>query len=91
MVPHTHKFYNQVPTIINLLSFRRPSVNDLSKCFGSSRANTLPKGAEWIKQSVVSFDPDNSKLMTSEGDEISYEFLVVAMGLQLNYHEVRVL
>ena len=49
----------------------------------------LPKGAEWIKQSVVSFDPDNNKLTTSEGDEISYEFLVVAMGLQLNYHEVR--
>ena len=49
----------------------------------------LPKDAEWIKQSVVSFDPDHNKLTTSEGDEISYEFLVVAMGLQLNYNEVR--
>ena len=58
-------------------------------CLGSSRASVPPKDAEWIKQSVVSFDPDNNKLTTSEGDEISYEFLVVAMGLQLNYNEVR--
>jgi NADPH-dependent 2,4-dienoyl-CoA reductase/sulfur reductase-like enzyme len=49
----------------------------------------LPKKAEWIRQNVVSFDPDNNKLTTSEGDEIAYEFLVVAMGLQLNYNEVR--
>lgn len=48
----------------------------------------MPKKAEWIKQKVVGFDPDNNKLTTSEGDEISYEFLVVAMGLQLNYQEV---
>jgi NADH dehydrogenase FAD-containing subunit len=52
------------------------------------RKDVLPRKAEWIQQSVVSFDPDNCKLMTSEGDEISYEFLVVAMGLQLNYKQV---
>jgi sulfide:quinone oxidoreductase len=49
----------------------------------------LPKKAEWIKQSVASFDPDHNKLTTTGGDEISYEFLVVAMGLQLNYSQVR--
>ena len=48
----------------------------------------LPKKAEWIKQGVVSFDPENCKLTTTEGDEISYEYLVVAMGLQLNYNQV---
>ena len=52
------------------------------------RQDVLPRKAEWIKQSVVGFNPDESKLMTSEGDEISYEFLVVAMGLQLNYGQV---
>lgn len=51
--------------------------------------DVLPRKAEWIKQSVVSFNPDESKLTTSEGDEISYEFLVVAMGLQLNYGQIK--
>lgn len=54
------------------------------------RKDVLPRKAEWIKQSVVSFNPDESKLTTSEGDEISYEFLVVAMGLQLNYGQVHI-
>jgi NADH dehydrogenase FAD-containing subunit len=54
------------------------------------RKDVLPRKAEWIKQSVVGFNPDESKLTTSEGDEISYEFLVVAMGLQLNYGQVQI-
>ncbi len=48
----------------------------------------LPKSADWIKQSVASFDPENNKVTTDNGDVISYEFLVVAMGLQLNYNQV---
>ena len=48
----------------------------------------LPKKADWIKQKVVSFDPKNNSLKTEDGEEITYEFLVVAMGLQLNYHLV---
>lgn len=52
------------------------------------RKDVLPKSADWIKQSVASFDPENSKVITDIGDVISYEFLVVAMGLQLNYNLV---
>ena len=55
-------------------------------CF---RGDVLPKGADWIQQKVVGFNPDSNKLTTSEGDVISYEYLVVAMGLQLNYHEIK--
>lgn len=56
---------------------------------GKPMKNVLPSKAEWIKDKVVGFDPDNSKVMTQNGDEISYEFLVVAMGLQLNFDLVR--
>ena len=51
--------------------------------------DVLPKNADWIKSKVVSFDPDQSKLSTSEGDDISYEYLVIAMGMQLRYEDVR--
>ena len=50
--------------------------------------DVLPKTADWIQSKVVSFDPDNSKLSTDAGDEISYEYLVIAMGLQLRYEDV---
>ncbi len=49
----------------------------------------LPSKASWIKDSAASFDPDNNRLTTAGGDEISYEFLVVAMGLQLRYEAVK--
>ena len=50
--------------------------------------DVLPKNADWIKSKVVSFDPDNSKLSTDGGDDISYEYLVIAMGMQLRYEDV---
>lgn len=48
----------------------------------------LPKKADWIKQRVVSFDPANNKVMTDDGQEINYQYLVVALGLQLNFSKV---
>ena len=55
---------------------------------GKFMKECLPDKSEWLKTSVATFDPDNSKLVTKNGDEISYEHLVVAMGLQLNYGQV---
>ncbi|XP_045616214.2 sulfide:quinone oxidoreductase, mitochondrial isoform X2 [Procambarus clarkii] len=54
-----------------------------------SMSKVLPKKAEWIKQRVVSFDPSNNKVMTDDGCEVGYEYLVVAVGLQLNYHQIK--
>jgi NADH dehydrogenase FAD-containing subunit len=51
--------------------------------------SVLPKKAEWIKDSVAEFDPDRNVIVTKGGDEIAYEFLVVAIGMQLNYNAVR--
>ena len=56
---------------------------------GRPMASVLPKKATWIKDSVATFDPDNNKVTTAGGDEIAYEFLVVAMGLQLRYENVK--
>ncbi|XP_071518937.1 sulfide:quinone oxidoreductase, mitochondrial isoform X2 [Panulirus ornatus] len=56
---------------------------------GKPMSKVLPKNAEWIKQRVVSFDPNNNKVMTEDGQEISYEYLVVALGIQLNYDQIK--
>lgn len=51
----------------------------------------LPKKAKWIQDRVVSFHPEENKLTVGSGKEISYDFLVIAMGLQLNYDQVSLL
>jgi len=49
----------------------------------------IPKGVTWIKESVVSFDPKNNKLKTSGGQEIGYDYLVVATGLVLDFAAIK--
>jgi sulfide:quinone oxidoreductase len=51
-------------------------------------ADVIPSGAEWIQDAVVSFDPAASRLRTRKGVEVSYDFLVVAPGLQINWDGV---
>ena len=55
---------------------------------GKPMKSVLPKKADWLQTSVEKFDPDNCKVTTKEGDEISYEYLVIAIGLQLKYEMV---
>ncbi len=50
----------------------------------------LPKDAVWIQDEAVGFDPDNNLVRVGSGDELEYEYLVIAMGIQLNYHKVGV-
>ncbi|KAG0717914.1 Sulfide:quinone oxidoreductase, mitochondrial [Chionoecetes opilio] len=56
---------------------------------GRPMSQVLPSKADWIKQRAVTFDPHNNKVITEEGEEVNYEYLVVATGLQLNYHQIK--
>lgn len=56
---------------------------------GKPMSEVLPRKADWIKQKVVGFDPHNNKVITNEGQEINYEYLVVALGIQLNYDQIK--
>ena len=42
----------------------------------------IPEGVTWIKDSVSLFDPDQNKVCTSR-DEITYDYLVVALGIKV--------
>ena len=39
----------------------------------------------WIKDEVASFDPDNNNVTTRAGEEVSYDYLVVATGIVYHY------
>ncbi|MBT8195380.1 MAG: NAD(P)/FAD-dependent oxidoreductase, partial [Bacteroidia bacterium] len=46
-----------------------------------SMSSVMPKGVKWIKEYAARFEPENNKVFTKEGSELSYDFLVVAPGL----------
>lgn len=51
----------------------------------STNARWMPRGVEWIREAVAEFDPVGNKVVTDTGRQVPYDFLVVAVGIELNY------
>lgn len=51
-------------------------------------AKLIPKSADWIKEKILSIDPANNRVNLSDNTSISYEYLVVATGLKLNWDRI---
>lgn len=49
----------------------------------------IPSNTKWIRDAVTEFYPDENYVMTREGKKISYDFLVVAPGIQINWDQVK--
>ena len=52
-------------------------------------AAVIPKNVSWLKDAVKGFLPDENKVELSTGQLLSYEYLIVAPGIQLNWDEVK--
>lgn len=46
-----------------------------------STASIMPKGVKWIKDKVVSLEPENNQLTTEKSGTVSYDYLVLSPGL----------
>jgi len=53
------------------------------------RDEYLPSGVKLIKGSVTAFDPENNKVIVDGGKEVSYDQLVVATGVHLNFAAIK--
>lgn len=53
-----------------------------------SMSTVLPKKAKWIKDAAAKFNPNANEVVTKQGHIISYDILVIAVGLQLCYGKV---
>lgn len=51
-------------------------------------AGLIPAGVTWLRDAVTAFDPDNNRVFTRAGKTISYDWLVVAPGIQINWGEI---
>ena len=49
----------------------------------------IPEDITWVKDEVETFDADNNSLTLRSGDKISYDYLVVATGLQYHYEWIK--
>ena len=52
-------------------------------------ASLIPRKAKWIQDRVTEFFPEENSLITAGGLRIGYEFLIVAGGLQMDWHQIK--
>jgi sulfide:quinone oxidoreductase len=48
----------------------------------------IPANTKWIKESVISIDPEKNQVFTDTGKKIDYDFLVLTPGIQINWNLV---
>lgn len=48
----------------------------------------LPRQALRLKDEVVEFNPKDNSVITKNGDNIKYEYLLIAVGINPNYEKV---
>lgn len=60
-------------------------INDTVK----DEAEVMPEGVHWIKEAVVSFQPEQNAITLNSGTQINYDYLIVAPGIQLNWNEIK--
>ncbi len=51
-------------------------------------SSVIPKGVTWVKDSVVSVNPEERTVRTALGKVIGYDRLVVSPGIQLNWGKI---
>lgn len=50
--------------------------------------DVMPKNITWIKEYVSTFEPDKNTVILKSGGRLTYDFLIVAAGIQMNWHQI---
>jgi len=49
------------------------------------QADFIPRGVEWIREKATAFHPERNAVTTSGGRTLTYDYLVVCPGIQINW------
>lgn len=51
-------------------------------------ATTIPNGVTWVKDTAAEINPESMEVRCGSGKRLSYDYLVVATGLQLDWDQI---
>lgn len=49
----------------------------------------IPAGVHWHKTKATGFDPESNQIELADGKKISYDYLVMATGIEINFNEIK--
>ncbi|GAC1371322.1 MAG: FAD/NAD(P)-binding oxidoreductase [Hymenobacter sp.] len=54
-----------------------------------AEADYIPKGATWIQDGAATFEPEANTVVTAGGQRLTYDYLVVCPGIQLDWGKIK--
>ena len=51
-------------------------------------SSVIPRGVTWRQHAVAEFEPDQNRIVMQDGTTITYDWLVLAAGLQINWDAI---
>jgi sulfide:quinone oxidoreductase len=54
-----------------------------------SEASVMPKFVTWIQKSARTFEPTENQVTCTDGTKITYDYLIVAPGIQLDWYKIK--
>jgi sulfide:quinone oxidoreductase len=79
--PSERHFYQPLWTLVGAGAVTREKTT-------RSQARYIPEGVRWIRDWVVEVSPERNRVRTRAGLDLGYDFLVVAVGAQLNWDAI---
>ncbi|MBE9041061.1 NAD(P)/FAD-dependent oxidoreductase [Oscillatoriales cyanobacterium LEGE 11467] len=49
----------------------------------------IPQGVTWIRDSVAKLEPDGNAIVTESGLRVTYDYLILCPGIQINWHLIK--
>lgn len=53
-----------------------------------TEASVIPRGVTWIRDAVAEFLPEQNTIRTRDGKTVTYDWLIVGAGLQINWDKI---
>ncbi|MGV3608054.1 MAG: NAD(P)/FAD-dependent oxidoreductase [Planctomycetaceae bacterium] len=79
--PQTKHYYQPLWTLVGGGVFKKELSERSEEAF-------IPAGADWIREAVAEFHPEENAIVTREGRRITYDYLVVALGIQIDWDKI---
>ena len=61
---------------------------DVSKTIRTQKS-VIPESVTWIKEAAATFQPEDNRVLTKEGNSYTYDYLIAAPGIQLDWHKIK--
>jgi sulfide:quinone oxidoreductase len=80
--PSEKHFYQPAWTLVGAGIF------DVNKTVRNEK-DFIPKNTTWIKEAVSEFEPTANKVKCASGTEITYDYMIVCPGIQLDWNKIK--